>query len=195
MGISASSEVAAEETIDLQREFESSLKLAQKLLIRLQSLIHTFKQERLSGSYMPLFHDWSMLPKVELKFQEWLHISDAQRLRFLAESCEDYKNLLDQVYAYEHDKGDPALSESIDNASLDLRDLLHHIHLQMSVLGVDAHRVGQSRVLGNILKQKSIWGIYEKAFLILKSIEQFVQRAVRDYTVLRSSAKRNAGLH
>ncbi|XP_032639528.1 interleukin-27 subunit alpha-like [Chelonoidis abingdonii] len=80
---------------------------------------------------------------------------------------------------------DPGLALGLEEISLDLRDLMHHIDYQMWGSGQPAPLLPGPPAAPRILQHLSDWSNLQESYLVLRAMETFLGRVVRDFTLLR----------
>ncbi|XP_069508202.1 interleukin-27 subunit alpha [Ambystoma mexicanum] len=189
-GVAFRGVASEEEKLDMRREFDNSLKLARKLLAETRSLIRVFMSERLPGAHLDLMKNQGDFPKISIRNTQWLSLPIMERLRVLGDSFHVYSSYLEVIAEYERSQQHSSIEPGLTNVRLDLRDLLHHVQHQMSF----AHGTPLSKpvqIPGHFLHPSSTWKAQVQALITLRHLEQFLGRAVREFTLLRFSVTRH----
>ncbi|XP_067420003.1 interleukin-27 subunit alpha isoform X1 [Emydura macquarii macquarii] len=168
--------------LEMQAEFGSSLKLSRKLLAETKILTRLFVSERLANAQLPFLPTSGFLPPVSLRSQQWLALPALARLREMRRGLLVFRGYVEVLGRREQELGDPGLARRLQEIDLDLRDLTHHIDYQVWGSGWPAL---PPPPLPRALQHVSEWSNLQESYLILRALETFLGRAVRDFTHLR----------
>nr|XP_038957126.1 interleukin-27 subunit alpha isoform X1 [Rattus norvegicus] len=213
---------------ELRREFTVSLYLARKLLSEVQGYVHSFvsllsvigsggedtpkshwpslteltlqAESRLPGVNLDLLPVGHHLPNVSLTFQAWRHLSDSDRLCFLATTLRPFPALLGGLETQR--TWTSSEREQLWAMRLDLRDLHRHLRFQVLAVGFscseeekeeeeedEEEEEGKELLLGalggpNQVSSQVSWPQLLYAYQLLHSLELVLSRAVRDLLLL-----------
>ncbi|XP_032750950.1 interleukin-27 subunit alpha [Rattus rattus] len=185
---------------ELRREFTVSLYLARKLLSEVQGYVHSFAESRLPGVNLDLLPVGHHLPNVSLTFQAWRHLSDSDRLCFLATTLRPFPALLGGLETQR--TWTSSEREQLWAMRLDLRDLHRHLRFQVQAAGFscseeekeeeeedEEEEEGKELLLGalggpNQVSSQVSWPQLLYAYQLLHSLELVLSRAVRDLLLL-----------
>ncbi|XP_050808383.1 interleukin-27 subunit alpha-like isoform X2 [Gopherus flavomarginatus] len=166
---------------EMQAEFGSSLKLARKLLVETKILTQQFVSERLAGAKLPFpsLSKSGLLPPTSHTAQQWLALPALQRLREMRGALVAFQGYVEVL-----GRRDPGLALGLEEISLDLRDLTHHVDYQVCGSGQPAPRLPGPPAAPRILQHPSEWSNLQESYLVLRAMETFLGRVVRDFTLL-----------
>ncbi|XP_053871100.1 LOW QUALITY PROTEIN: interleukin-27 subunit alpha-like [Malaclemys terrapin pileata] len=166
---------------EMQAEFGSSLKLARKLLAETKILTQQFVSERLAGAKLPfpVLAKSGILPPMSCTAQQWLALPALQRLREMRRALVVFRGYV-QILG----RKDPGLAQGLEEISLDLRDLMHHIDYQVWGSGQPT-LPPPGPPAPPILQHPSAWSNLQESYLVLRAMETFLGRVVREFTLLR----------
>ncbi|OCT58314.1 uncharacterized protein LOC121398812 [Xenopus laevis] len=174
-------------------EFSNSLKLSKKLLNESRNLKIIYVESWLKGAHVNFSRSLGNLPLASIKINDWLRLKAGERLRLLHEGLQVFPVYLKKLEEWKekedsHLSGDGSIpfARRISIVQLDLRDLLHHIKIQMSVFKVSP---SESLTVMEPSSDGSDWHSRIVMFQALRSMEQFLFRAVREYTALRHTTR------
>ncbi|KAG9472158.1 interleukin-27 subunit alpha [Eleutherodactylus coqui] len=172
-------------SINLGQDFSKTLKLSRRLLQESRLLTHHYRMWKLPGSHLDFTGTSSNFTSVPINISTWLKLQPSDRLRFLSDALQVYPVYLEELEKWEKEetkKGSTTPLKSVTHVRLDLRDLLYHIHRQMSSLGLN-----QTKVLSleRPWSGASHWCTHLKMYQALRAMEQTLLRAVREYTILQ----------
>ncbi|TFJ96104.1 Interleukin-27 subunit alpha [Platysternon megacephalum] len=167
---------------EMQVEFGSSLKLARKLLAETKILTQRFVSERLAGAKLPfpILAKSGLLPPTSRTAQQWLALPALQRLREVRRALVVFRG-----YAEVLGRRDPGLAQGLEEIGLDLRDLMHHVDYQVWGSGPPAPPPPGPPAAPRILQHPSDWSNLQESYLVLRAMETFLGRVVREFTLLR----------
>ncbi|CAM2114864.1 unnamed protein product [Caretta caretta] len=168
---------------EMQAEFRSSLKLARKLQAETKILMQLFVSEHLAGAKLPfpVLSKSGLLPPMSLRAQQWLALPALQRLREMRQALVMFRGYMEILGSREQERGDAGLAQGLEEISLDLRDLTHHVDYQVWGSGQpDLPPPAPPR----ILQHPSEWSNLQESYLVLRAMETFLGRVVRDFTLL-----------
>ncbi|XP_052055137.1 interleukin-27 subunit alpha [Apodemus sylvaticus] len=181
---------------ELRREFTVSLYLARKLLSEVQGYVHSFAESRLPGVNLDLLPLGHHLPNVSLTFQAWRHLSDFERLCFLATTLRPFPALLGGLGT--QGTWTSSEREQLWAMRLDLRDLHRHLQFQVLAAGFNCSEEeeeeeekeeGKEQLLGalggpNQVSSQVSWPQLLYTYQLLHSLELVLSRAVRDLLLM-----------
>ncbi|XP_039394266.1 interleukin-27 subunit alpha-like [Mauremys reevesii] len=167
---------------EMQAEFGSSLKLARKLLVETKILTQQFVSERLAGAKLPFpgLSNSGLLPPTSRTAQQWLALPALRRLREMRRALGLFRGYVEVV-----GRREPGLARGLHEISLDLRDLMHHVDYQVGGSGQPAPQPPGPPGAPRILQHPSDWSNLQESYLVLRAMETFLGRVVRDFTLLR----------
>ncbi|CAM4566447.1 unnamed protein product [Lepidochelys olivacea] len=168
---------------EMQAEFRSSLKLGRKLQAETKILMQLFVSEHLAGAKLPfpVLSKSGLLPPMSLRAQRWLALPALQRLREMRQALVMFRGYMEILGSREQERGDAGLAQGLEEISLDLRDLTHHVDYQVWGSGQpDLPPPAPPR----ILQHPSEWSNLQESYLVLRAMETFLGRVVRDFTLL-----------
>ncbi|XP_077130209.1 interleukin-27 subunit alpha [Ranitomeya variabilis] len=172
-------------SVNLGHEFGKTLKLSRNLLRESRLLTHQYRMWKLPGSHLDFTGTSLNLTSVAVNITVWLKLKPSDRLRFLSDALQVYPVYLEELEKWEKretKEGSAPLKRSISCVRLDLRDLLHHIHRQMSSLGLNHTKASSPESLWGGAND---WCTRVKMYQVLRTMEQTLLRAVREYTILQ----------
>nr|7ZG0_A Chain A, Interleukin-27 subunit alpha [Mus musculus]7ZG0_B Chain B, Interleukin-27 subunit alpha [Mus musculus] len=185
---------------ELRREFTVSLYLARKLLSEVQGYVHSFAESRLPGVNLDLLPLGYHLPNVSLTFQAWHHLSDSERLCFLATTLRPFPAMLGGLGT--QGTWTSSEREQLWAMRLDLRDLHRHLRFQVLAAGFKCSKEEEDKeeeeeeeeeekklplgALGgpNQVSSQVSWPQLLYTYQLLHSLELVLSRAVRDLLLL-----------
>ncbi|XP_021075974.1 interleukin-27 subunit alpha [Mus pahari] len=180
---------------ELRREFTVSLYLARKLLSEVQGYVHSFAESRLPGVNLDLLPLGYHLPNVSLTFQAWRHLSDSERLCFLATTLQPFPAMLGGLGT--QGTWTSSEREQLWAMRLDLRDLHRHLRFQVLSAGFNCSEEEEEEeeeeekelplgALGGPNQVSSLvsWPQLLSTYQVLRSLELVLSRAVRDLLLL-----------
>ncbi|XP_076784587.1 interleukin-27 subunit alpha [Arvicanthis niloticus] len=184
---------------ELRREFTVSLYLARKLLSGVQGYVHSFAESRLPGVNLDLLPLGQHLPNVSLTFQAWRHLSDSERLCFLATTLQPFPGLLGGLGM--QGTWTSSEREQLWAMRLDLRDLHRHLRFQVLAAGFNCseeeeedeeeeeEEEGKKLLLGALggpsqMSSQVSWPQLLYTYQLLHSLELVLSRAVRDLLLM-----------
>ncbi|XP_006877128.1 PREDICTED: interleukin-27 subunit alpha [Chrysochloris asiatica] len=176
---------------ELQREFTISLRLARKLLSKVQGLAHSFAEYHLPGVSLDLLPQEEQFHNVSLTFWTWRHLSDPERLCFLSMMLRPFHALLGGLG---NQRGWTS-SERMQlwHIRLDLRDLQRHLRFQVLAAGfhLPEEEDGEEKelLLGALdspsqMSAQTSWPQLLYIYQSLHSLELVLSRAIRDLLLL-----------
>ncbi|KAM3916871.1 interleukin-27 subunit alpha [Leptodactylus fuscus] len=172
--------------VNLGHEFNKTLKLSRKLLRESRLLTHHYRMWKLPGSHLDFTGTSHNLTSVAINVSAWLELQPSDRLRFLSEALQVYPVYLEELEKMEKEEikeGLPSpLKRSIAHVRLDLRDLLLHIHRQMSLLGLSHTKISAPEPQRT---GATDWHNCLKMYQVLRTMEKTLLRAVREYSILQ----------
>ncbi|XP_044159140.1 interleukin-27 subunit alpha-like isoform X2 [Bufo gargarizans] len=167
-------------SVSLGHDFRKTLTLSRKLLQESRLLTHDYRMWKLPGSHLDFTGSFLNLTSVAINITTWLKLQPSERLRFLSDTLQVYPVYLGELEKWEKEEtkeGSPSpLKSSVTHVRLDLRDLLHHIHRQMSLLGLNHTKVSsQEHPWGGARN----WSTHLKMYQVLRTMEQTLLRAMQ----------------
>ncbi|XP_044303910.1 interleukin-27 subunit alpha [Varanus komodoensis] len=170
----------------LQKEFGSSLKLSRHLLQNTKTLTHLYHSHYLPGVRFDLLPHSEQLPSVSLDLRTWLSLPDAARLSRISKMLPFYQALVQQLSDHEAIKKSSIFVSQFDDLSLNLRDLIHHVNYQISLMDLPAEYQSKATISpAQIHWYHSQWKNHQKIYVILRSLENFLCRVTRDFLMLK----------
>ncbi|KAM4023991.1 interleukin-27 subunit alpha [Anomaloglossus baeobatrachus] len=173
-------------SVNLGYEFGKTLKLSRKLLRESRLLTHHYRMWKLPGSHLDFTGTSLNFTSVAINFTTWLKLKPSDRLRFLSDALQVYPMYLEELEKWEKEEtkegSPPPLKKCVTFVRFDLRDLLHHIHRQMSSLGLSHTKASSPEHLWGGAND---WCARVKMYQVLRTMEQTLLRAVREYTILQ----------
>ncbi|XP_041432468.1 uncharacterized protein LOC121398042 isoform X2 [Xenopus laevis] len=171
---------AKHERVNLWDEFSNSLKLSKKLLNQSRNLKNIYVKTWLEGAQVTFSRSMGNLPLASISIKDWLRLKEGERLRLLHEGLQVFPVYLNKMEEWREKEGSGQsgdahipFAELISIVRLDLRDLLHHIKIQMSLFKVTPSEV----TVREPYFDGSDWHSRIQMFQALRSMEQFLFRA------------------
>ncbi|KAJ1125160.1 hypothetical protein NDU88_003597 [Pleurodeles waltl] len=147
--------------------------------------------EQITGMQLEFEHSLTLARKLLAETRALIHVYIMDRLRVLGESFRIYSAYLEVIAEREKSQSHSSIGLGLSIVRLDLRDLRHHIHLQMSIAHIPLQVSAPLRIPEHILHPSSSWKAQVQALSTLRHLEQCLGRVVREFTFLRASVPRD----
>ncbi|XP_034992624.1 interleukin-27 subunit alpha-like [Zootoca vivipara] len=173
--------------LTLQKEFGISLRHSLQLLCKIQSLSRRYLSERLPGVQPTSVQSSGKLPSVSIDLRTWLSLPDAKRLTYMSKMLPFYQDLAQQLRDHEATKEDSKFLSNFEDVSLSLRDLNHHVSYQILLWALPIENEPEPTLKPlRILQHRSWWRNRQEMYVILRSLNSFLCRVTREFSVLRT---------
>nr|XP_006641192.1 PREDICTED: cardiotrophin-2-like [Lepisosteus oculatus] len=168
--------------------YTQSLILTRKIHRDICSLLAQYKEDQMGSKD---FEDHSLvltsLPSSTMNYSSWLNMEDTARLQTDARDLHVFGIHVDAKRLYELQGRVPSpLSRALYMVVLDIRDLVHQIRQQLQSLQAPAPVLGEPSLPESLLNPQFPWHSRLQGYIILRDLERYLDKVVRDFTLLKS---------
>ncbi|KAM3602190.1 uncharacterized protein V6R79_025943 [Siganus canaliculatus] len=177
--------------------YNNSFRLTRSTRTRVQQLQMKYKEQQLGNKN---FEDRSRqlkdLPLLSTDFDSWLNLTDWERLNAAFQDMQAYWSRLDwkrkelELTATHGVRS--ALSQSIKNIQLDLRDLMNQVSKQMSTMQRSWVRPTSPTAWTSLnpqTTQRTVWDRRVEGYIILRDLDLYLTKLARDFLLLASKTR------
>ncbi|MGH0182214.1 UNVERIFIED_CONTAM: hypothetical protein FKN15_008751 [Acipenser sinensis] len=180
--------VASQDIFNNRESFSQSLTLARKIHTDVHALLSKYKEVHIGSKS---FEDYSLLmsslPTVNLKYTTWLEMEDSERLLVNLKDLHIFWIHVDAKRIYELESVTRSqLAQNMQELLLDIRDLQYQMKHQLESLETPAPETLSQSVPEALLNPQNEWLSKLQGYIILRDLERYLGKVVRDFTLLRT---------
>ncbi|XP_041097087.1 cardiotrophin-2-like [Polyodon spathula] len=180
--------VASQDIFSNRESFSQCLALARKIHSDVYALLSKYKEEHIGSKS---FEDYSLvmtsLPTINLHYSTWLSMEDSERLLINLKDLHVFWIHVDAKRIYELESmPQSSLAQNMEDVLLDMRDLLFQMKHQLEFLETPAPETLSQSVPDALLNPQNEWLSKLQGYIILRDLERYLGKVVRDFTLLRT---------
>nr|XP_006006797.1 PREDICTED: uncharacterized protein LOC102350913 [Latimeria chalumnae] len=167
----------------LSFSYGQSLSLSRRTLQDVQTLLDRYKKEQFPECCGLL--RLSSLPLTSMTYRDWLSMKDEERLQINAKDLQVFWIHIDAKRIHDLGEGEQnQLTQSLEAVQVNLRDLIHQIILQLSVLNSTVPSTSELTIPDNLLRTQNDWLSRLQGYIILRDLERYLSKVIHDFTYL-----------
>ncbi|XP_039610947.1 uncharacterized protein LOC120530588 [Polypterus senegalus] len=182
------STVLSESSYSMKEAYSQSLALSRKMHQDVRILLLKYKQQQMGTQS---FEDFSFLmaslPVINMNFSYWLNMEEGKRIQLIIKDLKVFQSHIEAKCLYEEQHlHQSQLVQDLQLIKCDISDLVFQMHLQLKSLNVPVPVVSEPLVPKSLLNPQLEWNSKLQGYIILRDLEQYLGKVVRDFTFLKS---------
>ncbi|KAM4546293.1 uncharacterized protein V3H82_020097 isoform 1-T1 [Fundulus diaphanus] len=177
----------------LKNKYNNSFRLTRSTRNHVQRLMQEYKEQQMGNIHFEdRSHHLRDLPSLSTDFNDWLQLSDWDRLHGALGDIQTYWSMLEwKRKQLEKEqkvlRTATSLLQSIKHVQMDLRDLMSKVSSQMRIVRSSWVRPTPATVRQNPQRSsRTVWQSRVEGYIILRDLDLYLTKLARDFLLLAS---------